>query len=94
MVGTRYTFELSYYQSFQPDLHQVLTTFVDSRTILFPFTREGSYIFGPSKHFIEDCFFVTRFTLPLHKCFKVLCYLEHIDLEPIRTVPHAYTLYL
>lgn len=34
---------------------KVSTTSVDSKIILFPFTRESNYIFVPSKPFIEDC---------------------------------------
>ena len=68
MVGTRYAIDFLrlIIKLLQPDLVQVSMTFVDSRIILFPFTREGSYIFVPSKHFIENCLSLARalFTLP------------------------------
>ena len=53
VVGTRYV--IDFHQLSQPDLHQVSTTSVDSKIILFLFTRGGSYIFVPSKHFVEGC---------------------------------------
>ena len=50
-----YAFDSLVINDFNLTWHQVSMTFVDSRIILFPFTREGNYIFVPSKHFIEDC---------------------------------------
>ena len=55
MVGTRYAIDSLTIKLFQLNLVQVSMTFADSRIILFPFTREGSYIFVPNNHFIEDC---------------------------------------
>ena len=85
MVGTRYVFDFLIINLINLTCIKVSTTSVDSRIILFLFTKEGSYIFVPSKHFIEDC--LTRI-LELNPSqffyYIVLGYLGQTDLNSIR----------